>query len=503
MTTTPLKLYQVGTFAAGNRLLDPAERTVQSSTGPRELDHLGPPRLSWLRRGARGPGRAGRRDAGDRRPPGHRQRDGLPRGLLHPVPRVGLAGAVAALAVRQRRGRGIGGRRRDAGHRPRRRPGSRPGRRRRHRRHRPGLPVRDVRAQRRRAVRLLRQPGLHEHRRAALRGDAARRQHRHHPAGRRSGRQRVRHRQEPAARSPWPTRSPTSPPPRWPTCTTSRPRSAQAMSTARRALPARAGAVPARAGARPSADTVRVARLATQSGLFPVFEAEHGDGHPVLTPIRRPVPVEEYLRLQTRFAHLFAGAGRPDVVAALQAQADRDIARYGCSDPEETDVMKLPFAITLGPGSSRADHTGTWRTERAVYVRPDRPLRQRLPRRRGRPDLAVRRGERRRGLRGGLAQHHGDQPVPGRHAAGSATTRARPPATAATSTRRSGINSVERFLGDEALGPGLAASRRPPAHRPAGARRRRRARPASPRPTTWPGAVTRSPSASRRRRPAG
>ena len=32
MTTTPLKLYQIGTFAAGNRLLDPSERTVQSCT---------------------------------------------------------------------------------------------------------------------------------------------------------------------------------------------------------------------------------------------------------------------------------------------------------------------------------------------------------------------------------------------------------------------------------------------------------------------------------------
>jgi pyruvate ferredoxin oxidoreductase beta subunit len=31
MTATALKLYQVGTFAAGNRLLDPSERTVQSS----------------------------------------------------------------------------------------------------------------------------------------------------------------------------------------------------------------------------------------------------------------------------------------------------------------------------------------------------------------------------------------------------------------------------------------------------------------------------------------
>ncbi len=29
--------------------------------------------------------------------------------------------------------------------------------------------------------------------------------------------------------------------------------------------------------------------------------------------------------------------------------------------------MDKPFAITLDPGSSRANHTGTWRTERPVY----------------------------------------------------------------------------------------------------------------------------------------
>ena len=29
--------------------------------------------------------------------------------------------------------------------------------------------------------------------------------------------------------------------------------------------------------------------------------------------------------------------------------------------------MKLPFATTLGPGSSRADLTGSWRTDRPVY----------------------------------------------------------------------------------------------------------------------------------------
>ena len=81
------------------------------------------------------------------------------------------------------------------------------------------------------------------------------------------------------------------------------------------------------------ADTVRVARLATQSGLFPIFEAENGTlTH--ATPIRRRVPVEEYLRLQARFQHLFAGPGRPDGVAPPQAQADRDIAHFGLA-PEE------------------------------------------------------------------------------------------------------------------------------------------------------------------------
>ncbi len=82
-----------------------------------------------------------------------------------------------------------------------------------------------------------------------------------------------------------------------------------------------------------SADTIRVARLATQSGLFPVFEAEHGEVTAV-TKIRRQVPVEEYLKLQKRYAHLFGASARPDIVAHLQAQADHNIARYGLLDGE-------------------------------------------------------------------------------------------------------------------------------------------------------------------------
>jgi len=77
-----------------------------------------------------------------------------------------------------------------------------------------------------------------------------------------------------------------------------------------------------------SDETIRIARLATQTGLFPVFAAEDGDVVET-TPIRRHVPVEEYLRGQTRFAHLFKPTRRDDVIARIQAGADRNIARYG------------------------------------------------------------------------------------------------------------------------------------------------------------------------------
>ncbi|MCB0881415.1 MAG: pyruvate ferredoxin oxidoreductase [Thermoleophilia bacterium] len=77
-----------------------------------------------------------------------------------------------------------------------------------------------------------------------------------------------------------------------------------------------------------SKDTIAVARAATQCGLFPVFEAR--DGEVVAsTPIRRLTPVDDYLRMQKRFAHLFAPARRDDVIDRLQAMADRNIRRYG------------------------------------------------------------------------------------------------------------------------------------------------------------------------------
>jgi pyruvate ferredoxin oxidoreductase beta subunit len=75
------------------------------------------------------------------------------------------------------------------------------------------------------------------------------------------------------------------------------------------------------------ADTIKVARLATESGLFPVFEAESGQVTSA-TPIRRQVPVTDYLRLQARYAHLFRPTEQAEVIARIQASADRNIARF-------------------------------------------------------------------------------------------------------------------------------------------------------------------------------
>ena len=76
---------------------------------------------------------------------------------------------------------------------------------------------------------------------------------------------------------------------------------------------------------------VRIARLAKESGIFPVFEAEHGDVVSV-SKIRRQVPVEEYLKPQKRFAHLFAPARNSEAIGRIQEMADRNIRRFGLLD---------------------------------------------------------------------------------------------------------------------------------------------------------------------------
>jgi len=80
-------------------------------------------------------------------------------------------------------------------------------------------------------------------------------------------------------------------------------------------------------GAQPC-DTVKLARAAVETGLFPLFEAERGLVTDV-TRIRRKMPVEDYLRPQRRYAHLFRPEPDVTALAAIQAIADGNIRRYG------------------------------------------------------------------------------------------------------------------------------------------------------------------------------
>jgi pyruvate ferredoxin oxidoreductase beta subunit len=76
-----------------------------------------------------------------------------------------------------------------------------------------------------------------------------------------------------------------------------------------------------------SNETIKLARLAKETGIFPVFEAEYGEITSSLK-IRSKQPVEEYLKPQKRYAHLFGKQPKVDVIARLQALADRNVRKY-------------------------------------------------------------------------------------------------------------------------------------------------------------------------------
>ncbi len=74
--------------------------------------------------------------------------------------------------------------------------------------------------------------------------------------------------------------------------------------------------------------SVKLAQLAVQTGLYPLFEAEY-DKIISVKKISKKVPVEEYLKLQGRFKHLFKDeAGRAEI-EKIQKIADDNIERFG------------------------------------------------------------------------------------------------------------------------------------------------------------------------------
>jgi pyruvate/2-oxoacid:ferredoxin oxidoreductase beta subunit len=65
-------------------------------------------------------------------------------------------------------------------------------------------------------------------------------------------------------------------------------------------------------------DTVKLARLAVQTGIFPLFEITDGETTTMSLKIEKRKPIDDYVRLQGRFRHL-----KENEVAAMQAEVDR------------------------------------------------------------------------------------------------------------------------------------------------------------------------------------
>jgi len=73
--------------------------------------------------------------------------------------------------------------------------------------------------------------------------------------------------------------------------------------------------------------TIDFARLAVLTGLYPLYEVENGELRALKIP--RKVPVEEYLKEQVRFRHLFGKEDRKKEIAEIQGIADQNIEKFG------------------------------------------------------------------------------------------------------------------------------------------------------------------------------
>jgi pyruvate ferredoxin oxidoreductase beta subunit len=73
--------------------------------------------------------------------------------------------------------------------------------------------------------------------------------------------------------------------------------------------------------------TLEIAKLAVETCLWPMYEMENGE----ITQVRKvkdPRPVEEYLRIQKRFKHLFTMEGGEEEIKKIQAMADWNIKHF-------------------------------------------------------------------------------------------------------------------------------------------------------------------------------
>ena len=160
------------------------------------------------------------------------------------------------------------------------------------------------------------------------------------------------------------------------------------------------------------------------------------------------------------------GTRRPPV-EPVGTGAGSHLTRVLSRDAREPALMEKPFAITLDVGSSLANKTGTWRTERAVYVDRLPPCNHACPAGENIQAWLYEAEEGDGGYERAWRKIMEDNPFPaimGRvcyHPCETSCNRAQ-------LDEAVGINSVERFLGDEAIR--AAAGRCEPSAEPSGKR---------------------------------
>jgi pyruvate ferredoxin oxidoreductase beta subunit len=85
-------------------------------------------------------------------------------------------------------------------------------------------------------------------------------------------------------------------------------------------------------------DTLKVTRIAANTCFWPLYEIVDGVWKLNYKP-KNKLPIEEWLKFQGRFSHLFRGKGNPELVAEIQADIDRDwedlLSRCGELPPRE------------------------------------------------------------------------------------------------------------------------------------------------------------------------
>ena len=74
-----------------------------------------------------------------------------------------------------------------------------------------------------------------------------------------------------------------------------------------------------------------------ETGFFPVFEAEYGKITSV-RKIQQKQPVENYLKIQKRYAHVVKKGADPNTLARLQALCDTNIKNFGLLGDDEPQL---------------------------------------------------------------------------------------------------------------------------------------------------------------------